>query len=357
MDTQGAFHGLGQDLASGLGLPGGIGMLISASIGIAAVMGAVTVLAMYLIWQERKVAAHIQVRLGPMRVGGWHGWAQSIADGIKLLMKEDLRPGGAPKVLFYMAPALVLGAALATFVALPLSTNIFIADVNLGVFYIFGIGALSVIGVIMAGWASNNKWSVLGAIREAAQVVSYEIPMGLSLLVPVLMHGTLSLRSAADAQAGWAGMQWAIFTNPFAAIALVLFFVAALANAGRAPFDLPESESELVAGFHTEFSGIRFSFFFLAEYAHMFVVSAVGVALFLGGWHLPGLSLLDGTAHDVASAVIFIAKSWIVVTLMMVIRWTLPRVRIDQVMSMGYRYLTPIGLFCVLGAAWWELYL
>ncbi|HEX9794290.1 MAG TPA: NADH-quinone oxidoreductase subunit NuoH [Planctomycetota bacterium] len=338
------------------GVPWWMITLGGAGLGFAAIMGFVTVMSMFSIWLERKVAGHIQVRLGPMRVGGWHGWAQSIADGVKLLLKEDIVILGADKVLFKLAPALVLGTALATFVALPFGPGAMIADVDLGVYFIIAISSVTTIGIIMAGWGSNNKWSVYGAMREAAQVASYEIPFGLSLMPPVIYYGSFSLRAATEAQAGWGGLHWYIFdplTFWVAIPSFVLFFVSILAETKRAPFDLPESESELVAGFHTEYSGIRFSFFFLEEYAAMFVMSGVGAAFWFGGWNFPGLSLLEGSPvlHSLAAVGVFTVKSMLLVFVMMWVRWTVPRLRIDQVMTLGYKYLTPLTLICVFAAA------
>lgn len=355
-------------------LPMWLMMLIAAVAGIAVVLGMVSLIAMFSVWLERKVSGHIQCRYGPMYVG-WHGWLQSIADGVKLLLKEDMVPRDADRLLFMLAPGLVLAAILGAFAAYPLSPGIWFGDIDLGVFFILAFSSMTTIGVVMAGWASNSKWTIYGAMREAAQVVAYEIPLGIALLVPVMVAGTFSLREASAMQADWFGMKWFLFTNPFMLPAFVLFFIAALAETKRAPFDLPEAESELVAGFMTEYSGIRWSFFFMEEYAAMFLMSALGAVFFLGGFESPlthftgqlfGTELIvagaDGAKelnfaalpyHLVAAATL-IVKSFFGVFLMMWLRWTLPRVRIDQVMTMGYKYLTPLSLLCVLGAALWE---
>lgn len=343
---------------------------VGAVAGFAVLMAFVAVTAMFLVWLERKVAGHIQVRLGPMRVGGWHGWAQSIADGLKLLTKEDLIPRDADRFLFRLAPMLVMASVLACFVALPFAPNVQLAglgdgagtamagsDIDLGIFFLLSISALATIAVVAAGWGSNNKWSLYGAMREAAQVASYEIPLGLSLMVPVMYFGTFSLRDATFAQADWFGMKWFLFSNPVLAVpSFVLFFTAALAETKRAPFDLPEAESELVAGFHTEYSGMRFAFFFLEEYAAMFVMSAVAVAFWFGGWNFPGLeSLADHPVlYTLAAVTSFTFKGLLLVFVMMWLRWTLPRLRIDQVMTMGYKYLTPLSLALIFVAATWE---
>ena len=238
---------------------------------------------MFLIWLERKVAAHIQDRLGPMRVGGWHGWAQSIADGIKLLLKEDIIPAMADRPLFNLAPD-HLSVTFMSFIVLPFSQYIIVADLNIGVLYVYGLSTITVIAIIMAGWASNNKWSLLGAMRSAAQLVSYEIPVGLSLLAGVVMAGSMSTVEIILAQSGgvWNWFIWRCF--PFSFIAAILLYVGALAETNRTPFDLAEAESELVSGYHTEYSGFRFSLFFLAEYTNMFIASALVVMLFLGGF-------------------------------------------------------------------------
>jgi len=331
--------------------------LVGAVVAFAMVFGFVAVLAMFATWLERKVAGHIQVRYGPMRVGGWHGWAQAIADGVKLLIKEDLVVSAADKPLFKLAPMVVLGTALAAFVALPFGPGAIVADVDVGIFFILAISSITTFGVIMAGWGSNNKWSLYGAMREAAQVASYEIPLGLSLMMPVMYFGSLSLHDAGELQSGWFGMQWYVFSDAFwiAIPSFALFFTAALAETKRAPFDLPESESELVAGFHTEYSGIRFSFFFMEEYAAMYLMSAVGTAFWFGAWNFPGLSLLEGTVLYAPLAVAaFVTKSLLLVFLMMWVRWTVPRIRIDQVMALGYKYLTPLCLLMIFLAASWE---
>jgi len=336
--------------------------LTAAGIGVGMLVAFVSLLALFSIWMERKVAGHIQCRYGPMYAGGWHGWAQTIADGVKLLLKEDIIPTGSDKPLFVLAPAIVLASIFAALVVMPVSYGFYFAEMDLGVFTILALGSTTTIGVIMAGWASNSKWAIYGAMREAAQVIAYEIPLGLSLLVPLMALGTFSLLDASSAQAGWYGMNWAVFQNPFVFPAFLIFATAALAETKRAPFDLPEAESELVAGFLTEYSGIRWSFFFMEEYAAMFLMSVVGSIFFFGGFETPitaaARSMFGSNDHLVVQlicALTLLLKSFFGVFLMMWLRWTLPRIRIDQVMTMGYKYLTPLSLLCVLGAAVWEL--
>jgi NADH-quinone oxidoreductase subunit H len=342
------------------GTPAWLLALAAAGVGVAILIAFVSVIAMLSVWLERKVSGHIQCRYGPMYAGGWHGWAQSLADGVKLLAKEDLIPLGADRPLFMLAPAVVLASIFGALTAMPLAPKLFFADVNLGLFLILAMSSMTTIGVVMAGWASNSKWSLYGSMREAAQVVAYEIPLGISLLVPIMVVGTLNLREASAQQAGWFGMHWIVFQNPFVLPALILFFVAALAETKRAPFDLPEAESELVAGFMTEYSGIRWSFFFMEEYAAMFLMSVVAAMFFLGGFESPITHVVreqfgaDSIAYQVTAGAVLMGKAMFGVLLMMWVRWTLPRVRIDQVMTMGYKYLTPLALACVLGAGVWE---
>lgn len=332
-------------------------------VGLGAITGLFNIIPIYTIWWERKVAGRIQSRLGPMRVGGWHGWAQSFADGIKLLLKEDLIPKDADSVLFRLAPYLAIIPVILAFIALPFGATWVFRELDVALVFILAMLGIEVVGVILAGWASNNKWSVYGAMREACQMVSYEIPMGMALIIPVVCVGSLSLRQIGDAQSGgW--FSWLAFDNPFAFLAFVTYFVASLASCKRAPFDLPESESELVAGFHTEYSGIRWSFFFFAEYAAMFVVCGLAVVLFLGGWHGPfPLSWGDGWGNGVLATGLkgmllsgplwFVAKCVFFLYVQIWIRWTLPRIRIDQVLYSCVQVLLPLTMLLLLGTTLW----
>jgi len=239
-------------------------------------------------WAERRVAARMQSRVGPNRVGPG-GFLQWIADAVKLLFKEDLVPDESDQFLFRIAPYFMLVGFACVFVALPFSHRLIVADMNIGIFYILAVTALIVVGIIMSGWSSNSKWSLFGAIRSAAQIISYEIPAGMALMIPVLLAGSLSTQSIIRAQGGWP-WQWFIFDNPAATVAFVIYFISALAEGNRTPFDLPEAESELVSGYNTEYSGMRFSYFFLVEWGNMWIMSALAVTMFCGGWNLPGLT-------------------------------------------------------------------
>jgi NADH-quinone oxidoreductase subunit H len=334
---------------------------------LAVFLPAVSVLAMLGIWWERKVAGHMQSRLGPNRVGPI-GILQSIADGLKLLLKEDLCPKDADGVLFRLAPYLAFAPAFTAFLAIPFGPDFtFEPRLAVGLFWILAILSIEVMGVILAGWASNNKWAVYGAMREACQMVSYEIPLGISILVGVMAAGTLNMVDASFQQGG--GIHtWLIFRNPFAFCAFFTYFIASLASNKRAPFDLPESESELVAGFHTEYSGLRFSFFFFAEYAAMFIVASIQTALFLGSWNDPfGLVghfyqkfAAEGRDWSLfglncVAAGIFVTKAIMIVFVQMWIRWTLPRPRIDQVLYACVKVLLPAACVLLLGAGLWQL--
>ena len=308
-----------------------------------------------LIWAERKISARIQDRLGPTRVGGKFGWLQSLADGIKLIQKEDLAPEGADKVLFRLAPYIVIIASFAAFIVLPFSDGWVAVALDSGLFLILAILSLEVVGVILAGYCSGSKWALFGSIREAAQMVSYEIPMAICALVPIVAAGSLNLGEIGRMQSGWI-WNWFIFHDPFTFLAFFAYFTCATASCKRAPFDLAEAESELVAGFLTEYSGMRWSFFFLAEYATMFVVSGIASLLFLGGWHLGIPILPEGHwASNLIGIGVFIGKASLLVCVQIWVRWTLPRLRIDQVMTTCLKYLIPISCFLFLGAIIWPL--
>lgn len=320
-----------------------------------AAVGVITPMALFAIWLERRLSGKMQARIGPNRVG-FEGSLQTLADGVKLLAKENLVPTGADRPLFHLAPVVTFVAAFGMYAALPWGPSWTPTSIAVGILFVLAVGSMEAIGVIMAGWASNNKWALLGTMRVAAQVVSYEIPMAICALVPVLSAGTMNVQEIARMQGGGA-WNWGVFwAFPANLIAFVVFFWAALANLKRAPFDLPEAESELVAGFHTEYSGMAFSIFFLAEYAAMFVLSGIAAALWLGGWNtgIPGVDLASmGIAGNLIGAAMIALKAMLLVAVMMWLRWTLPRLRIDQVMRLCWKFFLPASLACLVWAAAW----
>ena len=301
---------------------------------------------------ERRVWARIQSRIGPNRVGP-QGILQWVADGIKLLMKEDIIPSAADPRLFKLAPFVVVMGFVAAFVVIPFSSVLIVADLNVGILYLTAVTSLVVVGILMAGWASNNKWSLIGGIRAAAQIVSYEIPAALSIFPVVLITGTLSMQGIIRAQ-GWAPWDWFVFNNPFTFLAFFILFTALLAEGNRTPFDLPEAESELVAGFVTEYSGVRYLFFFLVEWGNLYIISAVMVTLFLGGWQIPAITD-NALVQNALQFLTFFLKSYLGVLIIMWIRATLPRIRVDQLMTTCWQYLVPLSFLNFFGTAVWVL--
>ena len=300
-----------------------------------------------LVWMERKVAAVMQIRLGPNRVGP-KGIFQTTADTLKLLMKEGLVPDGADKFLFNLAPFVVMIVAMLILAPIAFAKNLQIWDINIGVLYLSAISSLSVIGILMAGWASNNKYSLLGAMRSGAQIVSYELSAGLSVLSIVVMTGSLSIRDIILSQEnGW----WIFKAHIPALISFVIFIIAVTAETNRAPFDMAEAESELTAGFHTEYSGMRFALFFLAEYINIFIVCAIGATIFFGGWmplHIGHWQAFNHVMDYIPSSVWFLGKTLGLIFLIMWFRWTFPRLRIDQLLNLEWKYLLPISMFNLL---------
>jgi NADH-quinone oxidoreductase subunit H len=297
------------------------------------------------VYVETKIAGFMQDRIGPKRVGP-HGLLQTVADAVKLMFKEAIYPAGADKMLFIVAPCLVVVGAFLSFVVLPFGSRLQTVDLNVGVFYVVAVSSISTVGLIMAGWASNNKYALFGAMRSAAQIVSYEIPAVMVLLTVVMLAGSLSLQDIVWAQNG--GLtRWFLFRYfPLMPVAFVIFFTAGLAECNRAPFDIPEAESELVAGFHTEYSGFFFAMFFLAEYTEMFVISVVASVLFLGGWMAPH-PVLQQIGPVGLGPLWLVAKAWFLVFVMMWLRWTLPRLRVDQLMYVAWKVLLPISMVLV----------
>lgn len=316
-------------------------IVILLAISLFAVLGLVLVL------MERKVAAHIQIRLGPNRVGPG-GIFQTVADTLKLIMKEGLTPDKADKFLFNLAPFVVMMVGMLLLAPIAFAKNFQIWDINIGVLYISSISSLSVIGILMAGWASNNKYSLLGAMRSGAQIVSYELSAGFAVLTIVVLTGSLQLSEIVNAQQnGW----WIFKGHIPAVIAFVLYIIAVTAETNRAPFDLAEAESELTAGFHTEYSGMRFALFFLAEYINIFIVCAIGATLFFGGWmplHIGNWEAFNHIMDYIPSSVWFMGKTFFLIFLIMWFRWTFPRLRVDQLLNLEWKYLLPISLFNLL---------
>jgi len=313
-----------------------------------------TPLAGVLTYLERRVSGKIQSRVGPNRVGPG-GFLQWVADAVKLLTKEDVIPGDADKPLFRLAPYLVAMGTFLVLAVIPFGQRLVTSDLNVGVVYLIAVSGLVVVGILMSGWASNNKWSLLGGIRAAAQVISYEIPTGLSLITVVLLAGSLSLSGIVVEQSGGLGIfRWFIFHNLFSFMAFFLFFTSAIAENNRIPFDMPEAESELVSGYNTEYSGIRFAIFFLAEFAMVWIVAAISTTLFLGGWNFPGVPVdPQGFAGAAYGTVTFLIKSFALSIFILQIRWTLPRVRVDQLMAICWKYLVPLSFINVVGTAVW----
>ena len=304
-------------------------------------------LGLVLVFMERKVSAYMQIRVGPNRVG-YKGTAQTLADTIKLLVKEGLIPDGADKFLFNLAPFIVMIGAMLLMAPIPFARNMQIWDLNIGVLYITAISSISVIGILMAGWSSNNKYSLLGAMRSGAQIVSYELSAGLAILSIVILTGSLKISDIiASQQNGW----WIFKGHIPALISFVIFIIAVTAETNRAPFDMAEAESELTAGFHTEYSGMRFALFFLAEYVNIFIVCAIGATLFLGGWmpfHIGSWSGFNHIMDFIPSSIWFMGKTFSLIFLIMWFRWTFPRLRIDQLLNLEWKYLLPIGMFNLL---------
>ncbi|MBT3252822.1 MAG: NADH-quinone oxidoreductase subunit H [Candidatus Marinimicrobia bacterium] len=394
------------DILSGMGnsVAWGLSLFIVAAL----IFAFVAVNAIVLVYIERKVSAFMQVRLGPMRVGKF-GTLQTVADALKLLQKEDIIPRSADKVLFIIGPWVILVASVVTFAAIPFSDTWLAANMNIGLFYVVSISSIVVLGIVMAGWASNNKWSLYGAMRSAAQIISYEIPVGITLIAVVAVVGSLNLQTIIQEQAGTGNLfhwipiplpNWFIFHSPFLFIAAFVYLIGATAEINRTPFDIPESESELVAGFMTEFSGLRWALFFLSEYANATLVAFLVSIVFLGGWQSPfadyqgtqigfsiitlvaimwtlfvraktgrlsvyplGLSLVitisawlfPGFAIWMASPGIFwmLMKAGSIIFMLMWFRWTFPRLRVDQLMYVSWKVILPLSLINLMGVAIW----
>ncbi len=301
------------------------------------------VLAVILIYMERKVCAFFQCRLGPNRVGKW-GSIQVFADVIKMLIKEIIELKHADKFLYELAPFMVIIASVMAFSCIPINKGMEILDFNVGVFFLLAASSIGVVGILLAGWGSNNKFSLIGAMRSGAQIISYELSVGLSILTMVVLTGSMQFSEIVANQADG----WFIFKGHISAlIAFVIYLIAGNAETNRGPFDLPEAESELTAGYHTEYSGMHFGFFYLAEYLNMFIVASVATTIFLGGWmpfHVVGLDGFNAIMDYIPGFIWFFGKAFFVVFLLMWIKWTFPRLRIDQILSLEWKYLVPISL-------------
>lgn len=308
---------------------------------------AYAVFALILIYMERRVCAFMQCRLGPNRVGPF-GLLQSVADMVKILLKELIRIDRADHFLFRLAAFFVLIASVGTFGALPFAKGLQAVDFNIGVFYLLAISSLGVVGILLAGWSSNSKYTMIGAMRSGAQLISYELSCGLSLLAVVVLSGTMQLSEIVALQAD----SWFIFQGHVpAVIAFFCYLIAGHAETNRGPFDLPEAESELTAGYHTEYSGIQFGFFYLAEYLNMFIVAAIAATMFLGGWmplHIPGWEAFNHAMDYIPSAVWFLGKTFMCVFFALWVRWSFPRLRIDQLLKFEWKILMPICLLNIL---------
>ncbi len=352
-----------------------IATYIIIAVGLFAFAGAFTLFGVY---AERKVSAFIQDRLGPTETGKF-GSLQTLADMLKLIQKEFITPAAADKVLFVLAPVIIFVAVFLGFAALPWGPGLAPTNLNIGLFYVFAIISVETLGILMAGWGSNNKYSLLGAMRSVSQIISYEIPAGFAIISVVMIAQTLNLQQIAAQQGILATetiklcgywdvshvggiLSWNICRAPHLIIAFAIYFIASLAESNRAPFDIPEAESELVAGFHTEYTGMGFAFVFLAEYAMMFLVCMVAVMLFLGAWNTPlpniGRALLANWTTGIAWGIFWVVmKTLLLVFAQMWIRWTLPRFRVDQLMNLCWKVLTPLAFVCMLASGVWRLLL
>ncbi len=312
------------------------------------------------VYVERKTAAFIQNRLGPMVVGP-KGVLQTIADLLKMLQKEDIRATAVDKIPFLIAPLIVFAAVFAGYSVLPMNGEISGSEISSGLFFLLAIISLDVLGILMAGWASNNKYSLFGAMRSVAQIVSYEVPLGLSVLAVVIFAGTLDLQQMSLLQQGNGLLAWNIVQYPILIIPFVIFFICGLAESNRAPFDLPEAESELIGGYHTEYSGFRWGMFMLSEYGMMLLLSILGAILFFGGWNSPlpnlgSLGLYEMTSGPIWGTTWLLVKASLLIFVQMWVRWTLPRLRVDQLMSLSWKYLTPLSILMLFLSALWKLW-
>ena len=326
-----------EGLLASWGLSEGLVVLIMTLLGVVLVATFVLVMDIFLVWVERKVVARFQDRLGPNRLGPF-GLVQPLADVIKLLIKEDITPDGADRAMFNLAPIFALAAVLLLWAVIPFSSTMLGADLNVGVLYIVAVGAIGTLGIIMAGWSSNNKYALLGAFRTVAQMVSYEVPMVIALLVPVMLSRSMSVHEIVNGQS-----IWYIFVAPVAAL---IFFITSIAEIGRSPFDLNEAESEIVAGFHIEYTGMKFGLFYAGELLHALTVGALVATLFFGGWRGPWVE-----QAPILGVFYLFAKAFFFYWVIMWIKYSLPRIRIDQMLNFNWKFLVPLSLAAVFTTA------
>lgn len=326
-----------ESLLLGAGLDPGLVLFLMKLLGVVAISSFVLVVAIFLVWMERKVVARFQDRLGPNRLGPW-GLIQPLADVIKLLIKEDITPDGADRVPYNIAPILALATVLLLWAVIPLAPTILGSDINVGVLYIVSAGAISTLGIIMAGWSSNNKYALLGAFRTVAQMVSYEVPMVISLMVPVILANSMGINRIVEEQ-----NVWFIVVAPVAAL---IFFITSIAEIGRSPFDLTEAESEIVAGFHIEYTGMKFGLFYAGELLHALTIGALFGSLFLGGWRGWGAE-----AFPILGVVYLFLKAFLGYYVIMWIKYSVPRIRIDHMLALNWKFLTPLSLVSLIMTA------
>ena len=324
-------------------MPSGVAVFIECVLVALCVLVAYIMLAIVMIFMERKVCAAFQCRLGPMRVGFW-GTLQVFSDVFKMIIKEIIDLKRTDNMLYHLAPYLVVLSSVLTFSCLPFARGMEVLDFNVGIFFIMATSSFGVLGIMLAGWSSNNKFSMIGAMRSGAQMVSYELSIGISMLTLVALSGTLQLSEVVERQSH----AWFIFQGHLPAfVAFIIYLIAGNAETNRGPFDLPEAESELTAGYHTEYSGMGFGFFYVAEFMNLFIVSGIASTIFLGGWmplHIPGLEGFNAVMDYIPGVVWFLGKTFFVIWLLMWVRWTFPRLRVDQVITLEWKYLVPIGL-------------
>ena len=331
------------DLLLGTGMADWLAVLIECVIIAVLILGVYTVLALFYILYERKLCAWFQCRLGPMRVGKW-GLLQVFADMFKILIKELICLKGTDRFLFKLAPYLVITSSVVMLACLPWGNGLQIIDWNIGIFFVLAVSSVGVLGILLAGWSSNNKYTLIGAMRSGAQMVSYEISLGLAIMTIIIMAGTMDISQLVLAQENG----WFIFKGHLPAlIAFIIYVIAATAETNRGPFDPPEAEHELTAGYHTEYSGIHFGFFYLAEYLNLFIVSGIASLMFLGGWmplHVPGWDGFNMVMNWIPSPVWFLLKAFFISFVIIWFKWTFPRVRIDQMLAFEWKYLMPFSL-------------